>query len=164
LSNIYQLCLIDGLGLSVWGKIGFTSAPVLSFTNWRITFNTTSDDKDGDTKILVEILSLPNGQEIAVYNGFGAPDGSSNCGFPNNSTNVCQLSNVNMPPLYVSDLGSAQLKITITPNGHDNWVFNYTLEADVAGVSGVTTYSYKNGMDLNQDSNVNIVSLKTMAP
>jgi hypothetical protein len=120
----------------------------------EITFHTTNDDKDNDTKLQVYVVQghdpKGNGKEIA-----GDDNIAYGTTFPDWKDNGPFLLPIKAEKATKEDLKNFTLKIRIIPNGRDTWRFHYTLRlywsdgTNAVIQDGVST---RNGLELNQDT------------
>ncbi len=91
--------------------------PVL--TGARIWFQTTDDDKDDDTRVTVSIKS--SGNTVANWSGI---EGEWRDNMPTGPYTLTVIEKIKKEVL----LSSGQYVLVETPNGKDEWHFNYGLE------------------------------------
>ncbi len=131
----------------------------------EITFHTTNDDKDDDTKLQVYVIEghdpRGNGKEVAGEDSIGY--GTT---FHDWKDNGPFLLTVKDPKETKSMMKNFTLKMRIIPHGNDTWRFHYTLRLYWNdGTSTVITdgNTSKNGLELNQESKEGIYR-HTIAP
>lgn len=123
----------------------------LTLTGCSIEFRTHNDNKDHDTVLDVTLKNKANlflSQDIASGQNLGGDQE-----FPDPSTkdfNLTLASN----NIKMSDLTQPFTNIHITPNGHDRWIFDFTVNLIFADASGgrKTFSSTTNGVILDQDN------------
>lgn len=84
-----------------------------------ITFRTNDENKDDDTRVLVQLKSQ-GGQLLAQY------EQPRNKEYKERFTHTEQLQLLG--PVFERELAGAVLTIDIAPNGNDTWRFNYSLD------------------------------------
>lgn len=93
--------------------------PPPTLSGARVHFRTTDDDKDGDTNVSVSVICA--GNTVAATSGsWGHFNDNSDSGWKDMSIIVTQ------PKAAVPGVCIAQL--IESPNGHDEWHFNWTIE------------------------------------
>ena len=116
-------------------------------TKVTITFVTHNDNKDHDTRLNVGIKSKVNlflSKDIASGSNVGG-----DMEFVDPSTHSFDLT-LNSSTIKVSDLTAPFISIDVQPNGHDRWIFDYTLKLTF---SDGNSYSSKSqGVILDQDN------------
>jgi len=99
------------------------------FTEMNVTFHTTTDDKDHDTRVEVFIVQVNGSPALAYLDiGGGNKPHVPNSGFPNNSTSMAYLVPTFGPGFRFQDLKNLKLQLLVkmTPSGgggNDNWKF-----------------------------------------
>lgn len=86
-----------------------------------VTFNTTSDDKDPDSFLVVEVLA-PGNKKLASYSQNGLDY------FGNGTTKKKALSL--MGNVRVDDFKDAAIRICMTPTGKDRWDFTFSVSGE----------------------------------
>jgi hypothetical protein len=115
-------------------------------TDVTIEFRTHNDNKDHDTLLSVAVINKVNLflEQVIAQNS----DLAHGMEFVDPSTNMFHLGVT--APIVVSQLTFPQTKIHIQPNGHDRWIFDFTV--NFVFDSG-PPYSYsKSGIVLDQDN------------
>lgn len=113
-------------GLTFASSVATGQVPNPKFTNMTITFHTTNEDKDHDTRVEIFIVKA-NGQPALAYLDIGGGNQPHvpNVGFPNNSTSQAYVVPTFGPGFTLQDRPNLAILIKITPNGHDTWRFGY---------------------------------------
>jgi hypothetical protein len=96
------------------------STPTSPFTSMVITFNTGSDDKDGNTRLEIFIFTPPPGNPAVAY----YDDGS------NDHIDVATTKSFTVPAVaggfQLQQLTTKAILIKIAPVGHDTWRFQFS--------------------------------------
>lgn len=123
----------------------------LTLTGIKIQFRTHNDNKDHDTRLDVAVKNKVNvflSQDVASAQNLGG-----DMEFVDPSTHDFDLplaaNNIKM-----SDLTQPYVNIHVKPNGHDRWIFDYTVSLLFTDATGGTkTFSSTtNGIILDQDN------------
>ena len=109
--------------------------------DWKITFRTTKDDKDGDSMLSVSVTG-PRGT-VADWGQHGEDK------WENGSTHEIDLQN--RIPLRATDLNRANLRFHLGTNGDDRWDFDFTIEARNTRTG--ETWSASSGAEWLSDEN-----------
>lgn len=112
-----------------------------------ITFYTHNDNKDHDTALDVLVknkVSMFLSEDIARGENLGG-----DMEFKDPSTNEFDLALVSNT-ITLSDLNVPVVNIHIQPNGHDRWIFDYTVSLYFD--NGKTFSSSESGIVLDQDN------------
>ncbi len=121
----------------------------------NITFLTHDDNKDPDTRLFVLVqnrISIFLSETLA---GDETTDISNGEQFGDKPPSIKPFSlKLASTEIKLSDLNVPTTSITIAPNGHDRWIFDYSVELVFTTDSGATkTFtSSENGIILDQDN------------
>lgn len=129
-----------GPGPGNGGNGGQTPPPDPQLVGAGVRFNTTDNDKDGDTLVDVTVTNQ-SGTVIADKTGISGH-------YNNNSSTSVALDLRN--PVTKSQVSAGTVTVTIHPNGNDHWDFNY--ELDLTYADGTSTTHNWSGLVLTQDS------------
>lgn len=110
--------------------------------NMEITFHTTSDDKDSDTRL--EVWINKQGDLEAAYT---QEDGEQ---YPNNSSHTLAVPPKSNPMLF-SEVPGSWIQIRIHPYGHDTWRFSF--DATLTFSDGTSIQRHGNETTLDQTAN-----------
>lgn len=116
-------------------------------TGVKIRFTTHNDNKDHDTRLNVSVknrVSMFLSQDLAE-----GIDMAHDVEFNDPSTHEFDLT-VKDSTVTVKDIGLPVVNIDIQPNGHDRWIFDYTVSLRFE--DGKTFSSTKSGIVLDQDN------------
>ncbi|MFI5952455.1 hypothetical protein [Cryptosporangium sp. NPDC051539] len=119
------------------------AAPGATLVQATVSFHTNNEDKDHDTHVSVVIRDRDQTEVAAIDNDFGQFRDNSDSG---------PINLVIMHPSTWDALRSgAATQVTISPNGHDTWRFNFHLDllfSDHTHLGANVT-----GIELAQDRN-----------
>ena len=116
-------------------------------TKVGITFRTHNDNKDHDTQLSVAVKNKVNmflSQDLASGDNLGG-----DTEFKDPSTNSFDLV-LKSDSITLKDVSLPVVNIHIQPNGHDRWIFDYTVTLTFSDGSVFT--SHKDGVILDQDN------------
>lgn len=116
-------------------------------TGVRIRFVTHNDNKDHDT-----ILNVTIKNKVSIFLSEDVAEGLNLGGdmeFVDPSTHEFDLT-LKSTSITLGDIVLPLVNIHIQPNGHDRWIFDYTVMLMFEG--GKTFSSTKNGVILDQDN------------
>lgn len=136
--------------------IGFANASVAyaqEIEKVEITFHTTDDDKDNNTKLQVWLLKGHDkeGDEIAGDDNLAS--GTVFKDWADNGPYILPIKT----KFKREDLSNVTLRVKIIPKGNDCWRFHYTLRVFWKGGGNTLIedgVSKKNGLELNQDNRI----------
>jgi hypothetical protein len=119
--------------------------PNSPFTSMVITFYTSGDDKDDNTRLEIFIYEPPDGTPAVAYYDDGQSDHIEN---PSTRS-------FTVPPVaggfVFSGLATKILKINISPVGHDTWKFKFS--ASLYFADGTQAKVQSGDVALDQDAN-----------
>ena len=119
-----------------------------TFKNMVITFNTSGDDKDPDTRLEIFIIKYDGdpGQAYLDIQGSGFGDPSTR-----------QFTVPARTAFPLSELAQEEISLKIAPNGHDTWKFGFSAVLNFS--DGTVAYLSVPYDSLNQDNRQHFYSL-----
>lgn len=134
---LFLLCLLTGSQFADPASAGQRPSSYGRLRTVKVTFKTTDDDKDADTKLSIYVYRSGNILTAKKENLEGY--------YGDNTPMTVDLE-VLYPATFNEILGG-NLKIRIAPNGHDTWRFNCII--DLAFTDGTYRKEF-NGNSLNE--------------